>query len=379
MKGMLLLFFICITIINCGEVRTKSLPFSNPVQLNDGINTSEPSAAGLDDAVITDLYHKLSADSFPNIHSVLIYKNDQLVFEQYFRGKDERWGDDLGIIEHRQDDLHDVRSVSKSIVSACIGIAITQRTIKSAAQRVFDFFPEHNIHDTGWKKDLTIEHLLTMTSGLEWNENIPYTDPRNSEIQMDNSPDPIEFVLSRRLISRPGSNWNYNGGTTELLAAILEKASGMKVDEFAQRFLFRPIGITTFEWVKVPGSPNPAAASGLRLRSRDLLKFAILYHQKGHWNNEQIIPAGWIDKSLRSHIERPGGGGYGYQFWILNDTIHQKPIVWPTAVGNGDQRIFIDDTNQLLVVVTAGNYNLWNIRNGSSAILKRIYDSFKWK
>jgi CubicO group peptidase (beta-lactamase class C family) len=219
-----------------------------------------------------------------------------------------------------------------------------------------------------------------MSSGMEWNEEVPYDNPLNSEIQMDTSSDPVGFVLSRRIISEPGKIWNYNGGTTELLAAVLEKVSGKKIDEFAKAHLFNPMGIETIEWTKFPGTSTPAAASGLRLRSRDLLKFGILYHHKGRWNNQQIIPANWTTVSLQALISRPGNrGGYGYLFWTFKDSIQHKPIFWAAAVGNGDQRIYFDEKNNLIVVTTAGNYNLWTIKNDSYAILKRIYDSFSAK
>jgi CubicO group peptidase (beta-lactamase class C family) len=227
------------------------------------------------------------------------------------------------------------------------------------------------------KKELSIKHLLTMTSGLEWNEEVPYNNPENSEIQMTNSADPIEFVLSRRNISVPGKEWKYNGGTTQLLAAIIEKVSGKKVDEFAKEYLLKPLGILKFEWVKFPGTDNPAAASGLRLRSRDLLKFGILYRNKGKWNGKQVIPGDWIEQSFQPWVKQSRrNGGYGYQFWILNDTIQKQPVNIVAAVGNGDQRIYFDEKHNMLVVTNAGNYNIWNIKNDSYAILKRIYSSF---
>jgi len=115
--------------------------------------------------------------TYPNIHSVLISHHGKLVYEKYWPGKDERWGDSLGVIIHAKDSLHDIRSISKSIVSACVGIAIQQRKIKSADQKVVDFFPEYAKQDTGIKSLLTVKHLLTMSSGLTWNEDVPYDNP----------------------------------------------------------------------------------------------------------------------------------------------------------------------------------------------------------
>jgi CubicO group peptidase (beta-lactamase class C family) len=357
-----------------------------PVNLNDGIKTATLSEAGMDTSVINELTNQITSGYYPNIHSLLIYKDNKLVYENYFKGKDQYLGKDLGVIEHTINDLHGMRSISKSVVSACIGIAIAQGKIKNTDQKIFSFFKEYAAYDTGMIKGLSIKHLLTMTSGLKWNEEVPYDNPENSEIQMSRSGDPIDFILSRPMTSLPGNEWQYNGGTTQLLSFIIERATGKKVDEFAKEYLFSPLGIKTFEWIKMSGTNNPAGASGLRLRSRDLLKFGILYHNKGKWNDKQIIPQDWIVQSFRTVIYRPAStnrqkpnGGYGYQFWTFYDTIQTQPVYIVAAVGNGDQRIYFDEKNNLLIVITAGNYNIWTIQNNSYAILKRIYDSFPVK
>ena len=338
-------------------------------------------AQSIDSSIIRTMEASIKNGTYPNIHSVLISHHSKLIYEKYWAGKDEHWGNDAGIIKHSKDSLHDIRSISKSIVSACIGIAIQQGKIKSIDQKVLNFFPEYAKLDTGLKSLLTIKHLLTMSSGIVWNEDIPYDDPKNSEIRMIRSPNPIEYVLSQPMDSPPGKVWKYNGGTTQLLAAIIEKTTGKKVDEFAQKYLFQPLGITSFEWLKYPGTNQPAAASGLRLRSRDLLKFGLLYNNRGIWHNKHILPEKWIKESFQSHVQRPGGGSYGYQFWLWPDTILNEPTSIVACVGNGDQRIFFDKTHDLVVVITAGNYNKWAIRNNASALLKNyIYPAmFKRK
>jgi CubicO group peptidase (beta-lactamase class C family) len=218
-----------------------------------------------------------------------------------------------------------------------------------------------------------------MTSGLKWNEEVPYDNPENSEIQMINSGDGIGFVLSRTLETEPGTVWKYNGGTTEVLAEIIQRVSGKNIHEFAKEFLFEPIGVLRSQWTISPSTNSPAAASGLRITSRDMLKFGILYHKGGQWGEKQIIPKDWVRESLRSHVTRPDGGGYGYQFWVLNYTISGEKLTIPAAVGNGDQRIYFDETNNLLIVTTAGNYNKWDIENNAGAVLEKIYTSFNSK
>lgn len=354
---------------------------NRPDSLNDGIQTSTLTAVGMNPTVINKIIQEIDADFYPNRHSLLIFKNDKLVLEKYFTGKDQKaWAGDVGVIPHDINTLHDLRSMSKSVVSACVGIAIAQGKIKSVDQKVFDFFKEYKTYDTGAKKKLTIENLLTMSSGFQWNEDVPYDNPENSEIQMTSSKDPIAFILSRPLTAVPGTEWKYNGGTTQLLAEIIKRATGQPVSDFANENIFKKLGITKYEWVVFPGTNNPIAASGLRLRSRDILKFGILYYNKGKWKDYQILPKHWVEQSLRSKVARPethySAGGYGYQFWIFKDTIQGKEMEWPAAVGNGDQRIFFDKKNNLVVVMTAGNYNRWDIKNNSFAVLRAIYESF---
>ena len=331
-------------------------------------------AQGIDTSIIHSLEAAIENGTYPNIHSVLISHHGKLVYEKYWAGKDEYWGNDVGITVHAKDSLHDIRSISKSVVSACVGIAIQQGKIKSVDQRVFDFFPEYRRQDTGIKSLLTVKHLLTMSSGLSWNEDVPYDNPENSEIKMIRSSSPVEYVLSQPMDFPPGKVWEYNGGTTQLLAAIIEKTTGKKIDAFANEYLFQPIGINRFQWVKYPGTDMPAAASGLRLRSRDLLNFGLLYNNKGKWKDKQVVPEKWVEKSFQPHVQRPEGrrkgGSYGYQFWLWQDTIAGKPTSIVACVGNGDQRIFFDKTNDLVAVVTAGNYNKWNIEKDSYSLLK---------
>lgn len=325
----------------------------------------------INSSIIHSMEVVIGNGTYPNIHSILIAYHNKLVYEKYWTGQDENWGYDLGIAIHAKDSLHDVRSISKSIVSACIGIAIQQGKIKSVNEKIFDFFPEYAKQDTGIKSMLTIKHLLTMSSGLAWNEDVPYDNPENSEIRMIRSANQVEYVLSQPMDFPPGKVWNYNGGTTQLLAAILEKTTTMKVDEFANEYLFKPLGITRFEWAKYPGTNQPAAASGLRLTSRDLLKFGLLYNNRGIWNHKHIVPEKWVEESFQSQIKQPDGGSYGYQFWLHQDTIMNIPISIVACIGNGDQRIFFDKAHDLVVVVTAGNYNKWDIKNNSYALLKK--------
>jgi CubicO group peptidase (beta-lactamase class C family) len=307
---------------------------------------------------------------YPNIHSVLVMHKNKLIYEKYYTAKDEALGNDLGMVKHSAETLHDLRSVTKSVVSICIGLAIQQGKIKSEDERVIKFFPSYKDLDTGMRSRLTIKHLLTMSSGMEWNENLPYTDPLNSEIAMSASADPIRFVLSRKILEQPGKTFSYNGGNTQLLGAIVESTCGMPLDQFVTKYLFNPLGIKNYYWYTIAdNSKVPAAASGLRLRSPDILKIGLLLLNNGLLDGKQLLSRDWVEKSLSSHIKRDVNGGYGFQFWIFKapGDNEQRPL--PAAVGNGDQRIFIDRKKQLVVVVTSGNYNKWDVKKASYELL----------
>jgi CubicO group peptidase (beta-lactamase class C family) len=249
-------------------------------------------------------------------------------------------------------------------------IAIGMGKIKSVDQRVFDFFPEYARYDTGMKRNITIKHLLNMSAGLEWNEEISYADTTNSERRMNNSVDAIEFVLSQRLVDTPGVKFNYSGGCSQTLAAIVAKASDMTVDAFTQKHLFQPLGIKAYTWVKNRDG-KPSGASGLRLRSRDMAKFGLLYLNEGKWNGKQIIPSQLVAQTLKSQITTPykytdvPHVGYSNQFWTETQIFQGKPITIVRAQGNGGQIISIDQKYKLILIITAGNYDQSNLRKSS--------------
>ena len=366
MRNIFYLLLLLIS-INCNR------HFTTTNNIEDGISISSMAKEGINETLINSLDSAITKGVYPNIHSLLIAKNNKLVYENYWPGTDQNWRHDVGMIAHSKDSLHDIRSITKSFTSACVGIAIAQGKIKSVSQRIFDFFPEYARQDTGLKSTITIKHLLTMSSGLLWNEDLPSDDAGNSQLQMEQSKDPVGFVLSRPLGIAPGKVWNYSGGSTQLLAAIIEKASGKTIYAFAKEYLLDPLGITNFTWERFPGKHLYKGYSGLRITSRELLKFGLMYAQNGKSNNRQVIPASWIKESFESQIQRPSTinpGDYGYQFWIYNYIVNNKPLRIISAFGNGDQRIFWDKPDNLVVIFTAGNYYKWNNEKNAHAVLK---------
>lgn len=344
----------------------------------DGIATASVKEVGISSRAVNEILEGIQNGTFLNRHSLLIYKDNKLVLEKYFTGEDQIWGHHIGEVKHGNTVLHDVRSISKSVVSACVGIALAQGIIKNIHQNIFDFFVEYAHFKSEGRENITIEHLLTMTAGLEWNEEIPYNNPLNNQIQMDSSADPLAYFLSRPAIAEPGTQWCYNGGTTEALALIVKRASGLNICDFANEYLFKPLGILTFEWTCL-WNKEPSAAGGLRLTARDMLKFGILYMNKGVWKGVQIVPKQWVKDSISAKVKRQGlwdNGDYGYQFWLFYGSIHGEKTTISAAIGSGDQCIYMDKKHRLLFVSTAGNYPPAKPELKAFDILKKIYESF---
>lgn len=263
----------------------------------------------------------------------------------------------MGRIPHTRDSLHDCRSVTKSIVSACVGIAIAQGKIKSIDDKVFSYFPDYKQYATGAKEGLAIKDLLTMTAGLDWNERMPYADPANCERQMLDAQDITDFVLKRKSVAAPGTVWNYSGGCTQLLAQIVLKATGMPINVFVDKYLFTPLGIARFNWT-VRADGIVWTPSRLRLRPIDMVKIGQLYMQEGRWKGQQLIPAGWGRQSMRWCFNTDEANvGYGYQFWCGKPVIAGQPADVTHADGNGGQMIVMAPSQDLEVVLTAGNYD----------------------
>ena len=355
---------------------SKSDGYTVPVERKDGWQTGPADSVGVDSQQLAKLTQSIRAWPELGVHAILVERNGRLIYEEYFEGFDEKWGQPLGRITMTPELKHDLRSVTKSVVSALVGIAHGEGAIKSLDDPVIPYFPEFPDLDTPERRRVTLHHVLSMTSGFEWNEEVPYTDPNNDEIRMTRDSQPLRYALSRPFKHVPGSEFNYNGGLTQVLAAVLERATKTPIEDYARKKLFEPLGITDVEWVgDLAGMP--AAASGLRLRARDLAKFGSLFLHAGKWNGKQVVPASWVELSTRRHFRfRPrtgpdAGGEFGYSyFWWYNCIPSSAGLVEArAAVGNGQQRVFVLAGFDMLVTIFAGRYNDFRI---GSTLASRI-------
>ncbi|RVX45898.1 CubicO group peptidase (beta-lactamase class C family) [Nonomuraea polychroma] len=303
----------------------------------------------------------LRAGAAPGFHGLVVMRGGEVVLERYGAGVDYRLGDSLGHVVFDRDTLHDMRSVSKSIVALLYGIALGDGLVPEPGAGLVAQFPEYrDLVGDPEKAHLTVEHALTMTLGLEWNEDAPYTSTANSEIAMEFAPDRYRYVLERPVVEEAGKLWRYCGGATALLGGIIARGTGRPLEEYAATALFRPLGITDFDWSKgMHGAVS--AAAGIRLRPVDLAAIGQLVLDGGRG----IVPGEWLQEMLRPRVNIAEGFEYGYQWYLVTgDRPHVK------GIGNGGQELLVFTGEELVVAVTAGEYD--GDTTSSRAVLEAV-------
>lgn len=333
---------------------SRILSFSATLFMLVAILAGVAPQAAADEMLEQKIDKAFEAGELPGLHSVLIIHKGEVLAERHYTGADERWGRALGDRQHGATTLHDLRSVSKSIVGLLYGIALSEGLVPELDQPVIDQFPEYaDLAKDPQRRKILVRHVLSMKMGTEWNEDLPYTDPANSEIAMERADDRYRFVLDRPMVNEPGDWWTYNGGATALAARLITIGSGMPIDEYAKKKLFAPLGIGNFEWV-AGADGVPAAASGLRLNIHDLAKIGRMILNDGQWEGAQIVPAEWLKASFTPYSNLHSGLRYGYFWWLAPQG---DPPVSVAGFGNGGQRLSISKANDMIVAVFAGNYN----------------------
>jgi CubicO group peptidase (beta-lactamase class C family) len=250
--------------------------------------------------------------------------------------------------------------VTKSFTSAIVGLAFDQGYIQNIDQKIFSFFPEYNDLNNEGRDNITLEHLLTMSAGLEWDESsTPYSDPRNDLYQIWHQIDPIRFVLDNPVVTEPGTQFYYNSGLTNVLGEIVHKAVGVRADDLAHEYLFSPLGITDYQWEELP--KHVLYTSGdLHLRPRDMAKLGELYIKDGMWNGQRILSEWWVEKSTESFINTDPDWvdwDYGYKWWLYTYEINSEHIEIFSAKGWGGQNIIVFPSLDMVIVTTAGYYD----------------------
>jgi CubicO group peptidase (beta-lactamase class C family) len=314
----------------------------------------------IDRAALCRMADRLAASSDANVHAVLVARDGKLVFERYFRGSDEINGRRVENVTFDADRLHNIKSVSKSVASLAVGIALDRGLIRSINEPIFSFFPELSDLRSPEKERLQLLHALTMSMGLKWVEAIPSNEGNNDEERMHMAADPCRYVLGLPVTAPAGQEFFYNTGALTLVSAIIRKATGRPLDEFARETLFEPMGIAGVEWSRVKGDSD--AGGGLRLRPRDMAKIGQLVLAGGRWNDRQIVSRVWIETSTAPKIEATAGLFYGYLWWLGRSLLNGREVHWVGALGRGGQSIRIVPELDLAVVVTAAYYQDYSPR-----------------
>jgi len=319
------------------ELQETETPELGPYWPTEGWRTCTPEEQDMDSVLLDQMLGYVDENSL-DVHSIVVVRNGYIVWEEYPAG-----------FRYVQSTMHVVHSITKSFVSALIGIAIREGHIDSIDQKMTDLFPDRTIQNLDSRKEkITLEHLLTMTSGMEWDEwKYEYSDPRNHYIQAISSEDPFQYVLDMPMATEPGVTWNYNGGTSHLLSFLVTEATGQDTHDFAKKYLFEPLGITRSRWDRDShGICN--GGGGLHLTPRDMAKFGFLYLHDGEWDGEQIVPADFVAEAVKTQSFFSSSRGYGYQSWWT----YPLQGVYDAAGLNG-QRIYVVPDLELVVVITS--------------------------
>jgi CubicO group peptidase (beta-lactamase class C family) len=325
---------------NVSDTALPTYAYVPPENENDGIPVGLLSDTTSDTARIATMMNRIIDGSIPNIHSVLLVKNGTLVLEEYLYG-------------YSRSRAHRVHSVTKSVTSALIGIAKDKSMIPDMSEYVYTYFG--NYPESPWIKEkypVTIDNLLSMTSGLRW-QPVSLQDTPDI-IRMFESDDPLGFMFERTLDITPGTRFQYNDGNSIVLGKILEKSAHSSVNDFAKEYLFDPLGINQYTWDATKDG-IARTDGGLRLRPRDMAKFGLLYLNNGRWNGRQIVSEAWVKNSL-SRKTPPGQQEYGSHWWLKKFCINHRVIEAYCAIGHGEQFIIVVPELDMVAVFTAGNY-----------------------
>ncbi len=290
------------------------------------VEPSTPEQLGMDSAVLADAagFFLAHRDDY-NIHSFTVARNGVVVADGAF-------------FPYQQGELHDIKSVTKVVTSTLIGIAIEEGYIVGVDERVVDFFPNRTIANmSAMKRRLTIEHLMTMSSGFGW--------VSGSEWEASN--DWVQYVLDRPMAHEPGTVWEYIGGNSHLLSAILTEATGLSALEFAEQHLFGPLGIRRVHWLTDPQRAYTEGDGGLGLLPSEVVKIGQLMLQDGVWEGQRILPEGWVDAATSPSAADENFGynwhhGYVGRWWFFG------------AHGASGQRLLVCPENDVILYLSGG-------------------------
>lgn len=356
-----------------------SYNYSIPEEKQDGWTVASNEDAGIDKATLEKAMSKIVEGKFINISSILIARNGQLIVDELFRTKLD---DNDAAIGNMNLNIHTMQSVTKSFNSALMGIAIDKGFIDSADTSFYSLFPEYNEFEN-WsasKNDITIENVLTMRHGWQYNEwDYPIESDQNTLFFIyRNYSDFVKGLLDLPMAADPGTSFVYSTMASHALGAAVSNRSNKSIPFFAREYLFEPLQISKAYWLF---SPKNRAMTGccLFISGRDMTKLGQLYLDKGKWNGKQIISSDWIEKSVARTVDLNLGfaDGYGYQWWMKEFMVNGQPIDSFFAAGNGGQFIYVFPSLNAVVSFTGENYGSQTMYQVTSLLEDYLLKAFK--
>ena len=339
----LLTFALAVTLFADCTSEAKRDVSPAPEQLDDGWDVASPVRFAADVALLDSMIHRTETGQYVNINSVLVAKDGVLVLEEYFNGND-------------RNTLHEIRSATKSIGSMLTGIAINKGFIDSENEPIYRYFEDDYKPAYGWSdqaRKVEISHLLSMMSGYECDD---LATDFACEHAMHRADDWVQYSFDLPFAHSPGSRWAYNSASLILVGEAIARTSGLNVDEFADRYLFEPLGIEKFLWQFSPKG-HAWIGGGARMISREMVKIGQLMLNRGAWNGQRLLSEEWIDKSTTKQGEMLTGVDYGYLWQTCQAYIGRDLVTAFWASGNGGQYIIVIPDEGMVVVFTGGNYN----------------------
>jgi len=327
-----------------------------------------PVVQGLDRAVLDAGVARIEAGEFGDVHSVIVYRNDELVLEEYFHGTGPQT-------------RMSIESATKSIASVLVGMALTGGALPDGVETpVLSLFPEYAaVANPSPQKDaMRLEDVLTMRTGLAWDEwTLEYQHPLNSWQQMRATPDWTRYVLDRPMVAAPATHFVYNTGASLLLSRVVEQAAGLSAAAYADQTLFDALDIDGWTW---PSSPEGHSVTGedLELTPPEMARIGLLLLNGGRWNGSQVVPEDWIAVSTAAHVTYAHGiqtFEYGYQWWRFRDDLSVAALLESNdaffAWGSGGQFIIVVPHLSLVVVMTGANYTSGDVDSAVQLALFR--------
>ncbi|PCJ94813.1 MAG: serine hydrolase [Flavobacteriaceae bacterium] len=316
--------------------------YSQPKKLEDGWKTNNLQSQNIDSTLIIKLFNQLQTIE-NKIHSVLLVKNNQIIIEEYFG-------------ENSVNNQHDLRSTTKSITSILMGIAIDKGFIENVNDPISKYLkslvPTKNLD--GRKTEITIKHLLTMSTGLDCNDWDKKS--KGQEDKISKKSDWLQYFLNLPMVHKPGEVSNYCTMGQVLATEIISQSSGMTIDKFSEKYLFNPLGVNNLSWGHTSNKEIIPSGKRLYMTSRDMAKIGQLILNNGKWNEKQVVSEKWIAESTTPKTKITGID-YGYLWWNIPFKVNEKIFVSKTATGNGGQYIMVLPELDMVAVFTGGAYN----------------------